>query len=182
MISARLPYHNRIFLNVIKEAIFPAVLILFVKVITLVYLIKAYDLQYFTTPRGIEFSNFEDFVLANNLSSGITYLVAFSFTSWLVFKAYFLHKTHISPTLSSWLHFQELEYLISGSLLIYIKASIWLVFLWILTLLIFIHITIGLASSWLLYVCLALSSILTILLILDFERDLHLYRKRIFSV
>lgn len=177
MNSAISLFKNTVFTHFVKVAVLPSLVLFSVKVVTLLALGVYYNLTYTFQDNAIYFSSSADFVNINDYSSAFAFLFVYSFTVWLVFKAFFFHKTHIHPRLSAWLHNQEMSYLISGSLDLYIRIVVWLVFTWLSVALIFIHFLLGLSSLWLIVTCALLAFVLTIFVIIDFERDYKMYAK-----
>lgn len=171
MTSAQNLYHSPIFVRFVKVAVMPAVLLFLAKLVSLIFFAGIYGLQYSIGSSGIEFNDFNSFKMANDYSSAITFLVAFSFTSWLVFKGFYLHHSHITPALSAWLHGQGLENLIAKNVELFVKLAVWVIFMWVVTILVVIHYFLGLTSDWVLYSSLVLSAILTVLSIIDIEKE-----------
>jgi len=151
--------------------VMPSIVLVFTKALTMIFFSTLYGLSYEATSNGIIFSSFTNFKMANDYSSALTFLVAFSFTSWLVFKGYFLHHSHIKPSLSSWLYSQNLEGLLVKNMGLFVKLAAWVIFMWIIAILIITQYFLGLTSDWVLYGSLIMSSVLTVLSVIDIEKE-----------
>ena len=167
-----------LFINTVKTAFFPAVLIFSTKIISLLYFSKIYNLTFYLGENSIRFNNLDLFISANDYSNIITFLSVFSFLFWLLIKGLFFHKSHISPVLSAWLHMQELAHLISDTKSLFIDIFVWLGFSWITFLLIFIHFIIGITSLWVVQVSFILNIIATIIFVIDLEREYKIFKIR----
>jgi len=171
MKTAQTVQHSPIFNHFVRMSVMPSIVLVLTKTITMIFFSSLYNLTYTIGPSGILFNSFESFKMANDFSSAFTFLVAFSFTSWLVFKGYFLHQSHIKPSLSAWVYSQNLENLLVKNMDLFVKLAAWVIFMWIITILIINHYFLGLASDWVLYFSLIMSSVLTVLSIIDIEKE-----------
>lgn len=171
MKTAQSLYHSPIFAQFVRMCVLPSIVLVGTKAFTMFFLSALYGLKYTVGPDGVVFNSFDSFKMANDYSSALTYLVAFSFTAWLVFKGYFLHNSHIKPSLSAWMHSQGLEGLMVKNMGLFVKLAAWVIFMWVVTILIVTHYFLGFASDWVLYSTLVLSSILTVLSVIDIEKE-----------
>jgi len=169
-------YKNKFFITFVLDAILPTTLILASKIISMLLFASLYDLSYTVGNKGILFNDFNNFVLVNDYSNIFTYLVVFSFVIWLLFKAYFLHASHIKPSWASYLHLNDLGHLISRNFNIYIKLPVWIIFTWLITFVFLIHLTLNLTSSWVFYLALFLSTVATVFTIVDLEKEHNLLK------
>ncbi|PIR43769.1 hypothetical protein COV24_00835 [candidate division WWE3 bacterium CG10_big_fil_rev_8_21_14_0_10_32_10] len=167
---------NKMFFRFVEDAILPAFVILAVKSVTMIIYIVIYNLNFYIQDNSIQLTSFNDFLMANDYSNIITFLVVLSFSLWLLVKGFLFHNTHISPKLSSWLHNNELSFLIMGSYELYLKLIVWTIFLWFITLIISIHYFLGITSSWVFYSSVFFTILTTVLTMVDVERDYHLFR------
>jgi hypothetical protein len=81
----------------------------------------------------LSFPSIHDYMLAENYSNLAMYSAAALGTLYILFKAHFLHQSHISPKVQQKLASINFENIISSSFHLYHQAFIWLVFLWLTT-------------------------------------------------
>jgi hypothetical protein len=162
---------NQLFFKFVVFAFLPAVVLFFTKILSMLLFAGYYNISYLKTENGVVFANFQNFIFVNDLSNLITYTVMASFTIWMLIKAYFFHASHISPKFSSWLNVQNLEHLVMGSINLYLKSISWVVFTWFTTFMVLGHAIIGVGSFSVFYLTSAVSVALTVLLIVDIEKD-----------
>ena len=176
--SAQKLFTNSLFLQTVKTAFFPSVVVFSVKIFTMLYFAKIYNLTFYLQDNSIRFNDLDLFINANDYSNMLTFLTVFSFLAWLLVKGFFFHKSHISPFLSAWLHMQDFAHLITGTQTLFMHIFVWLGFSWLTFFLIFIHFLLGITSLWVLQFSAVLCVFATILFVLDLEREYKIFKIR----
>lgn len=170
---------SKTLLNLIDTAIFPAVLIVAAKIISIVFLAKYFQVSYIVDGVKLVFSTYADFISINSYSSLFMYVAIIGGLMWIVIKAHVFHSTHITPTLSAKLVSANLEELIHSNQTIYTQAFIWLSYAWLATLLFAIQAYYQLSYGWVFVASLAVTVVATTLLVVDVERELHEEREEL---
>lgn len=167
--------------KLLDESIVPAAFIIAGKVIGLVLANLLHSLPYSLQAGGsilpwtVVYSSPIEAQTANTFSNFIMYLVVLLGFSFILFKAHFLHASHIPPRLSGRLAKMKLENFVQTTFEIYHQALVWLSFLWITTVLVFIY-TLGGGSIMLALICFLLSFAATYLYTKDIETELETER------
>lgn len=127
-------------LKLIDEAIIPALIILFSKILSVLSLCYFLKIDFEVSTRGllnifptINYPNTTDYIKIENYSNLIMFIIIASGTLFIILKAHFLHSSHIKPSIHQKLAKFNLEKMVSSSYHIYHQAIIWLVFLWLTT-------------------------------------------------
>lgn len=167
--------------KLLDEAIVPAVFIIAGKVFGLVLVNILNSLPYTIQTSGsilpwtVIYNSTTEANAANTFSNFVMYLVVLAGFSFVLFRAHFLHDTHITPHLSRRLVRMKLENLIQDSFEIYHQALVWLSFLWLTTVIVFIY-TLGGGSIILGMVTFLLSFAATYVYTKDIEIELETER------
>lgn len=168
---------NRILVKLIDEAILPAFLIFSVKIISLLGLIKLFNLNFsLNTQTLLPFLSFEsqkDLVFVNSYSNFLMFLAVVIGLLVVLARAHFTHDTHIHPELTLKLFTLNLEGLMVSSFEIYHQAVVWLLFLWFSILIFVLQALAGISPAILAVFALSLGIILTGLLIMDVESEVQ---------
>ena len=131
--------------KLLDEAILPAVVIIAGKIIGLFLANIVNSLPYSIQPGEsilpwtVVYSTPTEAATANTFSNLVMYLVVLVGFSVVLFRAHYLHASHIPPKLSGRLIRLKLENFIADSFEIYHQALVWLSFLWITTVIVFIY-------------------------------------------
>lgn len=164
---------SKTLIKLIDYAIFPAVLLVAAKVISIVFLLNYFNLDYSIDSYQIVLSTTADFVSINTYSSLFVFLCVLAGLIWVTIKAHVFHDTHISPALSSKLFSMRLEEVIHNNEVIFAQSFIWLSFAWLTTILFGVQYFFYLSAGWLFYLSLGLSTLATALLAIDIEREVN---------
>lgn len=133
------------FAKLLDESIVPAVVIIAAKVLGLALANIVQNLPYTIEPGSsilpwtVVYNSATEAQAANTFSNLIMYLVVLIGFGVVLFKAHFLHASHIPPQLSGRLAKLNLENFIYESFEIYHQALVWLSFLWITTAIVFVY-------------------------------------------
>ena len=163
---------SKTLIKLIDYSVFPAVIVVAVKVLSAIVLLNKFQVGYEATGLTIVFKNAEAFVAVNTYSSLIMFLAVLTGLSWVVLKAHVFHDTHITPVLSAKLVELDLEELVNDTKTIFSQAFIWLTYAWLSTVIIGIQAFYSMSYAWVFYFSLLASVLATSLLAYDVEREL----------
>lgn len=136
---------TRTLAKLLDESIVPAAIIILGKVLGLVLANIVNAIPYSIQPGGsilpwtVVYSSAAEATTANTFSNFVMFLVVLAGFSVVLFRAHFLHSTHIPPRLRGKLARLKLENFIADTFEIYHQALVWLSFLWLTNLIIFIY-------------------------------------------
>jgi len=159
--------------RLIDQAILPATILIAAKILSLILLNEKFNLDWQVGTSGIIYSSKQDFIFANSYSSLFMYLAISVGLILLIIKATRWHATHIKPSLAAKFHEKNLDFLITDSVDIYVKSTIWISYAWLTTALMFIQNFYGLLIPWVSYTALSMSIIFTVLIIMDVEKEIN---------
>lgn len=167
--------------RLIDIAIFPVALIICAKVLGLVITNSWFGLDWgFVTNNDsiysvrIAYPTPEQKILAASFSNLIMYSIVLIGVVVSLIQAYFFHASHISPKMMTRLIQHDLVHLVSESLEIFQKSSVWIILLWISSLIIVLSTLSGDTYLWIAILTSVLTIVLTILLAKDIEHELKL--------
>ncbi|HET7713159.1 MAG TPA: hypothetical protein VFK94_01430 [Patescibacteria group bacterium] len=167
--------------KLLDESIVPAVIVIAGKIIGLFLANTINSLSYSLQagggilPWSVVYSTSTEAQTANTFSNFIMYLVVLVGFLIVLFRAHFLHASHIPPRLAGRLAKMKLENFVQTTFEIYHQALVWLSFLWITTILVFIY-TLGGGSIMLMLTSFLLSFAATYLYTKDIEVELETER------
>lgn len=164
-------------ISLVDYAIFPAVLIVGIKILSIIVLLNYLGIDYKVSGAKLILSDFQSFVVVNSYSSYLMLAVIISGLSWVLIKAHLFHDTHISPALTSKLYNMDMEDIIESTKVIYSQSFIWISYLWIVSLMFGVQVYFGLTYKSLFYVSLGLAVLMTFILAIDLEKELTEDRK-----
>lgn len=166
---------SKLLLRLIDEAILPAVLVVFTKLVSLAALIRifnySWELKTSAAFPSLQMGTHAQLVVVNSYSNLVTFAVVAAGLVWILAKAYHFHDTHVAPTMTLKLLSWNLTGLLSNSHEIYHQAVIWLSYLWLIFSLMIIHSAVGLQFVWLTVAVFAATIFLSWLFIHDIERE-----------
>jgi hypothetical protein len=131
--------------KLLDESIVPAAIIIAGKVVGLALANYSSNLSYSLEPGGsilpwtVVYNSPAEAQMANTASNLVMFLVVLAGFSFVLFRAHYLHSSHIPPKLSGELAKMRLEHFVADTFEIYHQALVWLSFLWITTAIIFIY-------------------------------------------
>jgi len=131
--------------KLLDESIVPAAILIAAKVLGLILANSFYSLTYTVQVGGsilpwtIVYNSAAEAQLANTFSNTIMMAVVLLGFGIVLFRAHFLHSTHIPPKLTGQLTKLKLEHFILDTFEIYHQVMVWLSFTWITTIVIFIY-------------------------------------------
>jgi len=172
---------SKILLKLIDQAIIPAIVIFFTRVVSILFLSEQYKLNYTISQSGINFINSSEYIFVNSFSIFITLMAVFLGMVISLLMSHFFHQETISPLTTTKLFTLKMSFLIKNSFEIYTKMSVWVLFLWLITFytgLMFINKNI---SDYVFYYSLILSIFLTVLMIRDIENKIKVLNNKDFN-
>lgn len=170
--------------KIVDASLFPAALMVAGKFVGLYLTIKAFGFDWgvdskpsvFFSSRPIFME--EDLLVASSYSDlFLIFVMIFGF-SFHIIRAIFLHKSHIHPKLLTRLAMHGLLGLVKDSFEIYHRASVWLLFLWLVNVLVLINVLLGKTYTWVLAVGLAATIFLTIVLLRDVAYEIKIAKEK----
>jgi hypothetical protein len=172
MISSPVHMFSKILLKLIDQAIIPAVLVVVSRVVSLVLISNYLDIDFFITRNGIIFENTKDYVTVNSYSMLlITVLIALGMLMVIINSTLFHHE-HIKPKTSAKLFSLKMHSLIKNSFEIYTQATIWISYLWLLTIANALMYYYQMVDLWVFYINIIATVSLTVLLTIDLEKKI----------
>lgn len=171
---------SKLLVKLIDEAIVPALFLVAVRVISLVFISKGFDIPISLGPGGFVYSSSEDYLLVNTYSTLYMVLAVCLGLLRVLIKSVVFHDTHITPPLAAKLHSLRLQYLIQDTFHLYTQGIVWLAYLYFLTIGAGLMSLFGLVEIWVAWVSLGLAVFFTYIFILDAEREIlaHMSKKR----
>jgi hypothetical protein len=173
---------SRSILQLIDEAIIPALLVFGAKLVGLVLANSYYGLSWDVAHSGnilplLSYRSPEAFALANSFSNVLTYAVILIGFLWVLIRAHAFHASHISPKMSVSLVSMEMTGLVVNSWEIYHQAIVWLAYLWLALLLFSVQAMMGVSPWWLALGGGMVALLFSWLFIADVEREVELQGK-----
>jgi len=171
--------------TLIDEAILPALLLIAAKfggvlvvnsIIGSSWQLKFSSLMPFLPT--FSYSNYQNYLVVNSYSNLLMYLVLVVGCSFVLIQAHFFHSSHISPTLHARLANLRLLSLVSDTFSLYHKGTIWLLFLWLATVLILIQSFLELNYAWIAIVSFLFTLNLSWFFLVDVEQEIEIWRSQ----
>lgn len=164
-------------LKLLDESIVPVVLIFATKIIGLVLTAKYLGLSLTVSNKAFYFDHYADLILANNVSNVLTGLVILVGTLVVLSRLYYFHDSHVHPFFLTKLLESDLEFAISTSFDLFHQVAVWLSLGFFLVASFFVQTIFGLTSPLIFFGGLFITAFLTVLAVLDFEREAKIEAK-----
>lgn len=169
--------------KLIDEAIIPAIALIVGKMLGLFLAIVFYHLDFVIEQGGlfkilpaITFTSPQNYILAENFSN-LAMLFAASFgTIFVIFRAHFFHRSHISPSVHAKLVSLNLESLIAQSYDLYHQGAIWLTYLWLVVGFLIISSTFGVTFPQITIIAFLIAANFSWIFALDVQREVEIQR------
>jgi hypothetical protein len=168
---------SKLLIKLIDQSIVPAVLLIAARVLSVVIAANYYGIKYDLGVGGFAYSTTKDYILVNSLSTFAMLVTLTVGLSYILLKALIFHETHITPKITASLFSLKLSSFIQTSYDLYSQGSIWLSYLFLMTVSTGILSLFGMIYTWVFWVALVLSILATILLIFDIENEMDLNKK-----
>lgn len=167
--------------KLIELSIFPIALLICAKVVGLILVNTLFNLDWhFVTSEislysiRIAYVTQQEKLDAASYSNLLMYLVVFVGFCMTLVQAYFLHESHVSPKTYRKLMDMKLTNFVKDSFEVFHHAFVWLILIWISTLIIIVSALSGDTYLWIAALTSLLTIILTVLLAKDYEDELKL--------
>ncbi len=165
---------SKVLIKLVDEAILPAVVLLTVRICSVVVFAHIFNVSYSLSGSGFVFETSSDYILINSYSVLSMVLVLSVGVLYVLLKSYIFHDTHIRPSTTARLFSLRLTSLIQTSFDLYSQGTIWLSYLYLVTLVAGFMFFTGFIFSWVFVTSLVLALISTGLFIYDIEREAEL--------
>lgn len=162
---------SKILIKLIDQSITPAILLISTRIISVVLLSKSKGIPFNLDHTGFTFSSYNDYYFLNSYSTLVMLVVLTLGLSYILIKAWIFHDTHITPRVTANVFSVKLSGLIQSSFDVYTQGSIWLSYLFFLTLASAFMAYVGIIYVWVAYTSSALFLIMLIAFILDIENE-----------
>lgn len=165
---------SRTLVRLIDQAITPAILLLCARIISVILISYLGQIKFVLSSHGFYFDNAQDYIYINSYSTLAMVVVLAAGLLYVLLKAFIFHDTHISPGLTAKLFHYRLTTLIQNSFELYSQGVIWLIYLYLVSVVTLILSLFGLIYAWIFYVALIMSVISSVVLIIDIENEIDL--------
>ena len=168
-----LPMISRTLIRLIDQAIVPAILLLCTRLASVIVISYILGANFIFSARGFIFHNPDNYIKVNSFSTLSMVVVLSVGLIYILAKALYFHDTHISPKLTTKLFHHRVTTLIQSSFELYSQGVIWLIYLYLVTIVAVILGIFGIIFNWITIVSGSFCAIATLLLILDIEYELE---------
>lgn len=136
------------------------------------------DSQIFTLP-FIQYSNLEDLIVANSLSSFIMSLVLAIGFIWTIFRFQHFHEYHIPPKVASSLHSRRMEFLIMEEADAHHQITVWFSLAWLIFIVVLLEFLAGSVVLFVLTTTFTIVFFLSAVAIFDVHKKVLLRRNNV---
>ncbi len=169
--------------KLIDQAVLPGAILVLGKFLGVILVSKIISVGWkFTTGifflPTLTFTSYDDYLQVNSYSNLIMFLAIAAGTAFVLVRAHFFHSSHIAPAVHLKLLKLGLEGLVAETYQLYHQAAVWLVFLWLATILILLQAFFGLSNSIIAIVAFLVSLNFSWFLISDIEQEVEIFRKQ----
>lgn len=147
------------------------------KIIGLILAAKYFGVPLIVQNRVLYFAYYKDLVLANNISNILVALVILAGTSLVLLRLYYFHDSHIHPFFLTKLLESDLEFAVSTSFELFHQVLVWLTIGFFITASLFVQTVFGFTSPIIFFISLFVLIFLTVLAVMDFEREVKIETK-----
>lgn len=168
---------SKLLLKLIDQAIIPALLLVATRIISIIIVSRQKGIEIFLSSKGFTFYTAADYVSVNTLSTFFMAVAIALGLGYIILKSMVFHDSHIKPHVSAKLFSFKMHHLIQASYDLYTQGSVWISYLYLLTIASGLMLMFEMVRGWAFYVCLALSLLYTLLFILDIETELDINKK-----
>lgn len=165
---------SRILVKLVDEAIFPAVMLLSTRLISMFLITQYLEAPFEIRPSGMLFTSLHDYVLINSYSILFMTIALATGLGIIILKSFVFHDSHIKPELSAKLHALRASSLIHNSFEIYSTGTIWLSYLYLLLVVASVMALFGVIYGWVLFTIFLITIVSTALFIIDVEHELRI--------
>ena len=169
---------SKILLKLIDQAIVPAMLLIGIRLVSVVFFSRYLGIPFTFGPTGFSFSNPTDFVAINSYSLFAMIFVLIVGLLYILIKAYSFHDSHIKPSTTAKLFVWKIPFFIQSSFELYSQGAVWLSYAFLLMFTAAIMGVFRIIFPWVFVASLILCLIATVLFVLDVEREIVFDRKK----
>ena len=167
---------SRILVKLVDEAIFPAIMLLATRLISMFLISQYLGASYEIRSTGILFTSMDDYVRVNSYSILFMTIALALGLSVIVLKSFVFHDSHIKPGFSAKLHALRVPSLIHNSFEIYSTGTIWLSYLYLLLVVSAVMSVFGILYGWVLFVIFLITILSTVSMIIDVEHEIKIQK------
>lgn len=167
--------------KLIDEAILPGLVLVLGKFAGVVLVAKIISAK-FTISAGefffptFSFTNLTTYYTVNSYSNLAMFAAVAAGAAFVLIRAHFFHASHISPVVHLRLLKLGLEGLIAETYQLYHAAAVWLLFLWLATILILLQAIFGLSNPIVAIIAFLLTLNFSWFIISDIEQEIEIFR------
>ncbi len=175
-------------IKLVDSSLLPASILIIGKVVGIYLVARIFNLEWALQNSADSFFSLrpvfaeKDVLTVSSYSDLIMLLFVLLGMSFSLFRALYLHSSHIDPRFVAKLATNNLLNLIKDSFDVYHEASMWLVFTWIATFTIFLNVLMEKTYIWIFALGLISCFAFTLILIRDVGKEIELSRKKITTV
>lgn len=167
--------------KLIDEAIFPGIVLVLGKLLGVIavatiisanFKIKSGELFF----PSFSFSSFSDYYTVNSYSNLVMFMVVAVGASLILVRAHFFHASHITPKMHLRLLKLGLQGLIAETYQLYHQAAVWLIFLWLATILVLSQAFFEISAPIIAIVAVLVTLNFSWFLIADIEQEVEIFR------
>lgn len=166
--------------KLIDEAILPGLVLVLGKFLGVVLVAKIISAEFklisgeFFFP-SFSFSNFSAYYTVNSFSNLAMYVGVGLGCAAILVRAHFFHSSHITPKMHIRLLKLGLTGLIAETYQLYHQAAVWLIFLWLATILILVQSFFGLTSAAIAIISFLITLNFSWFLVADIEQEVEIF-------
>jgi len=168
---------SKLLLKLIDQAIIPAVLLVSTRIISIILVSKQSSINFVLNSNGFAFYSAADYLAINTMSTFFMTVALSLGIGYVILKSMVFHDSHIKPHLSAKLFSFKLHRLIQSSYDLYTQGTIWLSYMYLLTLASGVMLLFEMIRGWAFYISLAMTLLYTLLFILDIEAEIDINKK-----
>lgn len=162
---------SKVLVKLVDQAILPAILLLAVRVCSIFLIAKYHGLDFVISEAGFVFDTSTDYIFVNSYSILSMIVILAVGVLYVLLKSYIFHDSHITPVLSARLFSLRMTSLIQSSFDLYSQGTVWLSYMYLVTLVAGSMAYFGFIYGWVFITSLTLTLLSTGLLIYDIERE-----------
>ena len=92
---------SKILVRLIDQAIVPAILLLTVRIVSVIFISNYYDIEFTLSMSGFSFNNSDNYLLVNSYSTFSMVVTLTVGLFYILMKSYIFHESHIKPHITA---------------------------------------------------------------------------------
>lgn len=165
---------SKVLIKLIDQSVVPAIMLLTARLVSVVLISNHLGIPYSVGSSGFTFLSPEDYLIVNSYSLFVMLIALALGLAYILVKSIVFHSSHINPSSTAKVFSLKLSHLIQNSFDLYSQGAIWLSYLYLLVLVSGIMALFNLLFPWVFYFGLVISVGITLLFVLDIEREMEL--------